>query len=151
MTEIPQATPSAVAVLETPDYFLTEGRPNKADTPLAYSGRIQLFGGHMDEGELPAQTIRRELREELGLELPTDPSLLWDGQVKSQLKDGTPALRHVNLFHVPLLDADGLTMQVPGDIISIPKTPEGLHMYHKRLTTFAYDSLSKVIRGGFNR
>jgi 8-oxo-dGTP pyrophosphatase MutT (NUDIX family) len=149
MIELPRATPSAVAVLETPDYFLTEGRPDKPGS-LAYSGRIQLFGGHMDEGELPVQTIRRELREELGLELPADPALLWDGQVDSQLRDGSPALRQVNLFHVPLLDADGLTMQVSGDIVSIPKSHEGLGMYQDRLTKFAYDSLSRVIKGDFH-
>lgn len=149
MIELPHATPSAVAVVETPDYFLTEGRPDKPGS-LAYSGRIQLFGGHMDEGELPVQAIRRELREELGLELPTDPSLLWDGQVDSQLRDGTPALRQVNLFHVPLESADGLSMQVSGEIVSIPKSAEGLEIYQDRLTKFAYDSLSRVVRGDFN-
>jgi 8-oxo-dGTP pyrophosphatase MutT (NUDIX family) len=149
MIELPRATPSAVAVLETPDHFLTEGRPDKPGS-LAYSGRIQLFGGHMDEGELPVQTIRRELREELGLELPTDPTLLWKGQVESQLRDGTPALRQVNLFHVPLVDTEDLSMQVTGDIVTIPKTDEGLEMYQDRLTKFAYDALSRVIRGDFN-
>lgn len=148
MIELPYATPSAVAILETPNHFLAEGRPNR-DGALAYSGRVQLFGGHMDEGELPAQTIRRELREELGLELPADPNLLWNGLVESQLRDGTPALRHVNLFHVAILNTDGLTMKVPGDIVSISKTNEGLEEYRGRLTKFAYDSLSKVIRGEF--
>jgi 8-oxo-dGTP pyrophosphatase MutT (NUDIX family) len=148
MAKLHHAAPSAVAILETPDHFLTEGRPDREGS-LAYSGRIQLFGGHMDEGELQAQTIRRELREELGLELPTDPKLLWSGQVESQLRDGSPALRQVSLFHVSILNIDGMTMRVPGEIVSILKTTEDLEEYRDRLTQFAYDSLSKFLRGEY--
>ncbi len=148
MAELPLAPPSAVAVIETPDYFLAEGRPDRPGA-LAHSGKVQFFGGHMDDGEVPSQTIRRELCEELGLELPTAPDLLWNGQVESRLRDGTPALRHVNLFHVPLASADDLVMRVPGDIVSIPKSQQGLERYQDRLTSFAYDALSKVLSGEY--
>jgi 8-oxo-dGTP pyrophosphatase MutT (NUDIX family) len=60
------ASPSAVAIIETPYSYIVEGRP---DLPgeLAYAAKLQLLGGHSNEA--PSKTICRELYEELDLEL----------------------------------------------------------------------------------
>ena len=46
MAEIPRAGASAVAIIEAPDSFLTEGRP-EIPGQLAHSGKAGLFGGHI--------------------------------------------------------------------------------------------------------
>lgn len=146
------APPSAVAVLETPTHFLLEGRP---DLPgkLAYSGRVQLFGGHIDydpDGkpiETATQAVRRELNEELNLkEDEVDPRLLWHGEVMSQLRDGTPAWRHVSLFHAALWNSE-LRMNVSGDIVSIPKTEAGIVSLGYKMTGFTRYVLSSLVDG----
>lgn len=140
------ASPSAVAVIEIPNAFLAEGRP---DIPgkLAHSGRVQLFGGHIDGQETPEHAICRELQEELGLDLAHEPPLVWNGIVESQTRHGEPALREVNLFYIKLASFGDLAMRVTGDLVTITKTAEGVERYQDKLTQFAYDSLSKVLRG----
>ncbi len=148
MTELlPIAPPSAVAILETPRYYLAEGRPDRPGA-LAYSGKIQLFGGHRDEGEPPEATIAREIWEELGLQSIIF-RLLQREMVDSQLRDGTPAQRDVSLFHGWVPTDEGLVMWVPGSIIRIGKTLEGVAQYQDRLTPFAHDSLVKFVKGEF--
>ena len=151
MKELPLASPSAVAVLETPTRFLTEGRPDMPGR-LAYSGRIQFFGGHIDLGpddkpkETPLEAVERELLEELNLTTAT-PHRLWSGIVTSRLRDGTPALRRVNVFHVPLHDDVKLRMNVPGSIVSIPKTEAAVTAHRDRMTSFAQYVLMRLLSG----
>ena len=137
------ATPGAVAIIEAPDAYIAEGRP---DIPgkLAYSGKEQLFGGHVEEE--PEATIRRELREELGLELE-EPQLVWSGLVDSQNKHGQAVRRHVSLFHVVIAATTELDMKVPGHIVRIPKTIAGVEAHKDRLTPFAFRALYKAVTG----
>ena len=144
MKEIQKAPPSAVAIIETDDHFLLEGRPNIKGS-LAYAGKHQLFGGHINDKESPLEAINRELSEELGLGLPEDPELLCQNEVASQLKDGSPALRNVSLFYVRLRGVDDLAMKVPGEIIRIGKTLEDLERHAEMLTQFAYRALANFI------
>jgi 8-oxo-dGTP pyrophosphatase MutT (NUDIX family) len=140
------AHPSAVAIIETPGTFVLEGRP---DLPgkLAHSGKSQLFGGHCEEDA--AGTIRRELYEEVGLDLQEDPPLLWSGEVDSQNKAGEPVRRHVSLFRVAIRSAAELTLKVPGRLVEIPKTVEGVEQHKDTLTPFALQALTRVVRGEF--
>ena len=144
MKEIQKASPSAVAIIETDSHFLLEGHPNTKGY-LAYPGKYQLFGGHIDGRESPQEAIVRELFEELGLKPPEDPRLLYSCEVASQLRDGSPALRNVSLFHVRLLGDDNLAMMAPGEIIRIGKTLEDLKSYGEMLTQFAYRALANFI------
>ena len=65
------------AVLHVVSAFLINARGNvllqqRDEKPeLRYPGRWTLFGGTVEDGELPEQAIRRELIEERGLEEPT--------------------------------------------------------------------------------
>ncbi|MBK8134675.1 MAG: tryptophan synthase subunit alpha [Chloroflexi bacterium] len=66
------------AVLHVVSAFLINARGNvllqqRDEKPeLRYPGRWTLFGGTVEDGELPEQAIRRELIEELDLELPLE-------------------------------------------------------------------------------
>jgi 8-oxo-dGTP pyrophosphatase MutT (NUDIX family) len=143
---IPEASPSAVAIIETPDSFVLEGRP---DIPgqLAYAGKLQLFGGHCEEE--PHETIRRELAEELAYFPTEDPRLLWTGEVDSRNREGDAVKRHVSLFHVAIGSAAELKLQVPGKIVEIPKTEHAIELHKEQLTPFACTALTKAVRGGY--
>ena len=51
-------------------HVLLQQRDDRPD--LAYAGRWTLFGGQLEDSETPEECIRRELREELDLELPVE-------------------------------------------------------------------------------
>lgn len=147
MTELPWASPSAVAVVETSTHFMVERRP---DLPgrLAYPGRIGLFGGHIDNGESAEEAILRELREELGLRrTPNDLSHLWRGVIESQVRDGTPAWRHVDVFRTQLGDDVKLDMKIGGEIVRIAKAPAAVECHIPRMTRFTRNVLERVMRG----
>ncbi len=55
----------AMAIVVTPAGVLLHLRDDKPEIP--HPACWSLFGGAMDDGELPDETIRRELREELAL------------------------------------------------------------------------------------
>lgn len=141
------APPSAVAIIETPESFVLEGRP---DIPgaLAYSGKLQFFGGHCEEA--PEQTIKRELVEELDLHINEDIEPIWAGEVDSRNRAGEAVRRHVSLFHVAIENTAELNMQVQGEIVEIPKTEEAIAEQREKLTPFAFDALTKAVRGEFD-
>lgn len=58
-------TSGAMAIVTTPAGIVLHLRDDKPGIP--HPACWSLFGGATDEGELPDQTIRRELREELAL------------------------------------------------------------------------------------
>jgi len=137
-------THGAVAVIETPDSFILEGRPNWPGK-LAFAGRLGLFGGHVEPGESAPAALRRELGQELGLRLTEKPHLLWEGEVDGEDRTGRPSRIKVSLFYLSLDSADGLTMQVPGAMIEVPKTLEGIRVYQEQMTPFTSRILREMI------
>lgn len=139
------ASPGAIAIIETPNSFVLEGRP---DVPgaLAYAGKAQLFGGHVGDEE-PVAAIRRELIEEVGLRLSEDPKQLWSGWVDSQNKAGEVVRRHVSLFHVTVASVAELNLQVSGTIVEIAKTLADIEANQGTLTPFAFRALRKAVTG----
>jgi ADP-ribose pyrophosphatase YjhB (NUDIX family) len=51
-------------------HVLLQQRDDRPD--LAYANHWTLFGGQVEEGETPEECIRRELKEELDLDLPVE-------------------------------------------------------------------------------
>lgn len=142
MTELALARPSAVAIIETPEYFLAEGRP---DLPgkLAYSGMVQFFGGHAEEA--PEATIRRELFEELDLQLEIPLPQVWHGKVLSQNRQRERVMREVSLFRILLDSEAGIRHKTPGTIERITKTAAGIDLYQHRLTAFSFKALHTAL------
>lgn len=123
--------PAAVGLVVVPD---ARGEASllltlRAQGMSRHSGQFALPGGRVDAGETPEETARRELLEELGLDLgpesvlgllddyPTrsgyriTPVVLWGSEAEPR-----PAPREVaEVFHVPLADlADPATRREHG-------------------------------------
>lgn len=70
-------------------YVVRDGK-----TLLLYHKKLKMWlppGGHIDEGELPEEAVRRELREETGLEV----------EILSPRRSPDPADGKVRYLHVP--------------------------------------------------
>jgi 8-oxo-dGTP diphosphatase len=61
---------ASVMLVNRRRHVLLQQRDDRPD--LAYAGRWTLFGGQVEEGESPEECIRRELKEELDLDLPVE-------------------------------------------------------------------------------
>ena len=141
------ARSSAVAIIETPHEFVLEGRPD-IEGALAYAGKTQLFGGGINDGEAAGDAIRRELREELNLQLPDEPPLVRAAEEDSRDSKGNAVRRHVSLFHVVIASTDKLNLQLPETtLVTIPKTVEALEINREQLTKYAFMALYKHVTG----
>ncbi|HSW74924.1 MAG TPA: NUDIX domain-containing protein [Candidatus Saccharimonadales bacterium] len=146
MEELPRAGASAVAIIETPDSFIVEGRPG-IPGELAHSGKIGLFGGHKEADQTPYDAARAELDQELGLYFIGPLQLVEDGDFESENKHGESVVRFVSLFHLAIVNAAGLNMKVPGHMMEIPKTAEAVKAHKERMTTFTFRALYRATTG----
>ncbi len=71
----------AGAVIRDGRVLLVHRSPSKRFYPDVWD----LFGGHVEEGESPEEALRREAREELGIEVL---SARWLGQVHDPVEPG---------------------------------------------------------------
>ncbi len=146
MAEILRAGASAVAILETPDSFVVEGRPI-IPGQLVHSGKIGLFGGHVEPGQTAYDAIRAELDQELDFRPMGPLELLDSGDVPSQNKHGEDVVRHVSLFRAAIADIAELTLQVPGDLVEIAKSVEALKASQDDMTPFTFRVLYRAVTG----
>ena len=96
----------ALAVLERQGRWLIQLRDDRAT--IVAPGRWGLFGGHMEPGETPEQSLRRELIEEIGFS--SGPMTPWFRSAAGG------RVRHV--FRVDLnVDPDGLQLREGQDML----------------------------------
>lgn len=70
MVERAERHVASVMLVNQRGHVLLQQRDDRPD--LAYAGHWTLFGGQVEEGETPEECIRREIREELDLDLQVD-------------------------------------------------------------------------------
>ena len=108
----------ALAILYTSDRFLLQLRDNIPG--IAYPGYWGLFGGHLEPGEVPEVTIKRELIEEINY---TPPSL---SPFRSYLNSNK--IRHI--YHAPLtVELDELVLGEGWDmgLLTLENIQQGEH------------------------
>ncbi|MBO3457487.1 NUDIX hydrolase [Aetokthonos hydrillicola Thurmond2011] len=104
----------AIAILYQENKFLMQLRDNIPT--ISYPGFWGLFGGHMEPGETPDVTVKREILEEIGYVLPTVSDFGCYPDEK--------AVRHV--FHAPLVvELNQLVLSEGWDMGLV--TPEDIH------------------------
>ena len=145
MAEVPRSGSSAVAIIETTDQYILEGRP---DIPgkLSNSGMLGLFGGHIEADQTPEETIRTELEQELGLIITGTIKILYAGTFQSQDKNGNNVLRDISVFGVTIDDPKVLSMKIPGKIVLVEKTADSIELNRASMTKFTYYALCRAMR-----
>lgn len=63
------------------------------------SGKITMFGGACEEGEAPLACLKRELREELGLDIKNHPFKKLNTYQKTTQLDGVESKVHVYIIN----------------------------------------------------
>lgn len=144
MPEIIRRGASAVAIIETPDSFIAEGRPN-IPGGLIHPGKVGLFGGHVERHQEPYDAILAELEQEVNLQPPQPVQFLQSGDFRSYSSRGERIIRNVSLFRVAIASVTELELQVPGTIVEIPRTIDGVMAHKNALTPYTFQALSNVV------
>lgn len=142
-TAATQGTPRrrdvAVLALVTPDgRFLLQHRDASAP---AYPNVWGFFGGGIKEGETPEAAMRREIREELSLEITEAERLhAWEYEIPELRRFGT-----IHLFIAPFPGFDALE-QREGDGFALATPEEALAVQNIRADHPGFRTLQEHFR-----
>jgi 8-oxo-dGTP pyrophosphatase MutT (NUDIX family) len=171
-----RASAVAIVLVTTADggvHFLLTRRAPKL---RAHAGQWALPGGRLDPGENAVAAARRELHEEIGLELGEDsvlgmlddyptrsgyvitPVVLWAGPVSATGRPGTRPLRPARsevaaLYGVPLdqLDIDPIFLSIPESDQPVIRVPLLRRYVHAPTGAVLYQFREVVLRGRHTR
>lgn len=97
---------------------------HRDDKPtISNPGRISAFGGSMEPGETPVEAAVRELKEELGIDVPPKALIPFRTYQKTQAVHGEDATVYV--FVLENVEPEGLTLY-EGQAIRIVDPQENL-------------------------
>jgi 8-oxo-dGTP pyrophosphatase MutT (NUDIX family) len=86
-------------MIETPTAKIVLYSPDGVILPYGPSGRLNLPGGGLDEGELPIDGLAREMEEEIGLPLAeTNPVWIGEKSFRTTSRTGQLQTRIWNIF-----------------------------------------------------
>lgn len=139
---------TAVIVIETPDSFVLQKRPNLPGK-LAYPGKFQFLGGHVEADETGLVAAAREFGEETNSTIPEEAlSQYAEREFEGRGKNDEPVLRHVTVCYLGLtaLANEQLELQEQGELVRIGKTAEDITAHEDDLTPFAKEMLTEFIK-----
>jgi 8-oxo-dGTP pyrophosphatase MutT (NUDIX family) len=171
-----RAAAVAITLVTTQDGAVHVLLTRRAPKLRTHSGQWALPGGRVDAGESAVTAARRELAEELGLELseaavlgrlddyPTrsgfvmTPVVLWAGPVSATGRPGTRALRPepgevAALYGVPVeqLDVEPIFLSIPESDAPVIRLPLMGRFVHAPTGAVLYQFREVVLRGRATR
>ena len=80
--------------------YLRDDKPS-----ISFPNHWDLFGGMVDEGETPDQALVREIKEELGLDIPLSDYIKWK-TFDCLTGDSKPNVKHVYYTQIDVVPED---------------------------------------------
>lgn len=171
-----RAAAVAITLVTTRDGTVQVLLTRRAPKLRTHAGQWALPGGRVDPGESAGAAARRELAEELGLELPDaavlgqlddyptrsgfvmTPVVLWAGPVSATGRPGTRALRPepgevAALYGVPVeqLDIEPVFLRIPESDAPVIRLPLMGRFVHAPTGAVLYQFREVVLRGRATR